>query len=437
MIQAHHQRADACESLQMEENKEITNNNTETPVSDNKKVTIIGIRFRQRGKVYYFSPAGLPVQTGDDVIVETVRGMELGHVVYGQRKVAEESIVSPLKDILRIADKKDKEVFENNLRKEKEALAICVEKCEKHGLEMKVVDCEYTFDGNKLLFYFTADGRVDFRELVKDLAAIFRTRIELRQIGVRDETKLLGGIGICGRELCCATYLNGFMPVSVKMAKEQNLSLNPTKISGSCGRLMCCLKYEQDTYEYLNARLPRPGEKALTPEGEEGDVVEISVLKQKVKVAIKDTSSSDEDAKEIREYDADELKFKKFVRPSDDDEDEEIAEAFAEEGIPVEEAAEAAAGEQERNQKRSDHGKNRREGGRHHGDRTRGEKNRGDENRSDENRGDDENRSDDGNREEGKHHGGHNRNRDRRRNRNRNRNHGGGNSENAGGSDNK
>ena len=217
---------------------------------------VIGVRFRRAGKVYFFSPGKLEIRRGDNVIVETARGVEFGHVVAGPRKVEEEKITQPLKSVIRIANKDDYRREEKNREREKEAFAICQEKIRKHGLEMKLIDAEYTFDNNKVLFYFTADGRIDFRELVKDLAGVFRTRIELRQIGVRDETKIRGGIGICGRPLCCSTYLTEFAPVSIKMAKEQNLSLNPSKISGVCGRLMCCLTNEEQTYEELNSRLP-------------------------------------------------------------------------------------------------------------------------------------------------------------------------------------
>ena len=268
-------------------------------------IKIIEVRFRNVGKIYYFNPKELDVKTGDYVIVETARGVEYGHVVLGPKEVDEEKVIQPLKDVIRIATKKDREKEENNRRKEKEAYEICQKKIRKHGLEMKLIDAEYTFDNNKVLFYFTADGRIDFRELVKDLAAVFKTRIELRQIGVRDETKILGGIGICGRPLCCHTYLSEFAPVSIKMAKEQNLSLNPTKISGVCGRLMCCLKNEQETYEYLNRKLPGLGDRVITPEGLKGEVHSVNVLRQLVKVLV---DAGDE--KEIREYPVEELKFR-------------------------------------------------------------------------------------------------------------------------------
>ena len=216
---------------------------------------VIGVRFRTAGKIYFFAPGKLEIRQGDNVIVETARGVEFGRVVCGPKDVDDSAVVQPLKPVIRLANDQDRKTVEKNKQKEKEAFKICQEKIKKHKLEMKLVDVEYTFDGNKILFYFTADGRIDFRELVKDLAAVFRTRIELRQIGVRDETKLKGGIGICGRPLCCSTYLTEFSAVSIKMAKEQNLSLNPTKISGVCGRLMCCLNNEEETYEVLNSQL--------------------------------------------------------------------------------------------------------------------------------------------------------------------------------------
>ena len=222
--------------------------------------TVIGVRFRTAGKIYFFNPLNFPIKKGDNVIVETARGIEFGTVVGDPKEVPDDKVIQPLKPVIRIANEKDIEQEKNNKVKEKDAFKICLEKIKKHGLEMNLIDAEYTFDNNKVLFYFTADGRIDFRELVKDLAAVFKTRIELRQIGVRDETKILGGIGICGRPLCCHTHLSEFIPVSIKMAKEQNLSLNPTKISGVCGRLMCCLKHEQDTYEDLNRRLPGVGD---------------------------------------------------------------------------------------------------------------------------------------------------------------------------------
>ena len=267
---------------------------------------VIGVRFRPAGKIYFFAPGKYNIHTGDKVIVETARGVEFGTVVTGQKDVEDDKITQPLKPVIRIATQDDIRKEEKNREKEKEAFGICLEKIRKHGLEMKLIDAEYTFDNNKGLFYFTADGRIDFRELVKDLASVFRTRIELRQIGVRDETKIRGGIGICGRPLCCNTYLSEFAPVSIKMAKEQNLSLNPSKISGVCGRLMCCLTNEEETYEELNSRLPSNGDHVTTPEGLRGDVQSVNVLRQQVKVIV----TLDNDEKEIREYKASELRFK-------------------------------------------------------------------------------------------------------------------------------
>lgn len=267
---------------------------------------VIGVRFRKAGKIYFFSPGKLEIKRGDQVIVETARGVEFGNVVSGPKEVADDEIAQPLKAVIRVATDEDRKTEERNRKKEKEAFDICLEKIHKHGLEMKLIDAEYTFDNNKVLFYFTADGRIDFRELVKDLAAVFRTRIELRQIGVRDETKIRGGIGVCGRELCCHTYLSEFAPVSIKMAKEQNLSLNPSKISGVCGRLMCCLTNEEETYEELNSHLPSIGDYVTTPEGLKGEVSSLSVLRQQVKVIV----NLENDEKEIREYKVDELKFK-------------------------------------------------------------------------------------------------------------------------------
>ena len=267
---------------------------------------VIGVRFRPAGKIYFFSPGKYDVKTGDKVIVETARGVEFGSVVLGLKEVEDDKITQPLKSVIRIATQDDIRKEEKNREKEKEAFNICLETIRKHGLEMKLIDAEYTFDNNKVLFYFTADGRIDFRELVKDLASVFRTRIELRQIGVRDETKIRGGIGICGRPLCCHTYLTEFAPVSIKMAKEQNLSLNPSKISGVCGRLMCCLTNEEETYEELNSRLPSGGDHVTTPDGLKGDVQSVNVLRQLVKVIV----TLENDEKEIREYKARDLKFK-------------------------------------------------------------------------------------------------------------------------------
>jgi cell fate regulator YaaT (PSP1 superfamily) len=260
-------------------------------------VTVVGIRFKKAGKIYFFDPDNNNIKSGDYVIVETARGVEFGEVVVGPKEVSEDEIVAPLKKVLRTAT--DEDIARNSQNKEKEvqALDICVKKISEHKLSMKLVDVEYTFDNNKVIFYFTADGRVDFRELVKDLASIFKTRIELRQIGVRDEAKMVGGLGPCGRPLCCSSYLGEFEPVSIKMAKEQNLSLNPTKISGICGRLMCCLKYEQDTYESIRKVLPRVGSIVNTPDGQ-GEVVDNSVVKESVKVRMK----IDDGEEEIRPY---------------------------------------------------------------------------------------------------------------------------------------
>ena len=266
---------------------------------------VIGVRFKQVGKIYYFSPNGVQMPIGEKVIVETARGIECGEVAIANREIDDEGIVKPLKTVIRIATEEDRKHIEENKAKEKKAFKLCLEKIEKHKLDMKLVDVEYTFDNNKILFYFTADGRVDFRELVKDLASVFKTRIELRQIGVRDETKILGGIGICGRCLCCHTYLSEFAPVSIKMAKEQNLSLNQTKISGVCGRLMCCLKNEQETYEELNKNLPGTGDIVTLPDGLQGTVHSVNVLRQRVKVIVEVN-----DEKEIQEFAVNELKFR-------------------------------------------------------------------------------------------------------------------------------
>ena len=269
-------------------------------------VEVIGVRFRTAGKIYFFNPKEFQVKSGDHVIVETARGIEFGSVVSERRQVKEKCIGDELKPVLRIATKEDEERAAKNREKEKEAYKICLDKIKEHELDMKLVSTEYTFDNNKVLFYFTADGRIDFRELVKDLASVFKTRIELRQIGVRDETKIKGGIGICGRSLCCNTFLSEFVPVSIKMAKEQNLSLNPTKISGVCGRLMCCLKNEQDTYEYLNSKLPNVGDEVKTNTGVKGVVHEVSVLRQRVKLVVTDEKGE----KELVDYKVDYLIFR-------------------------------------------------------------------------------------------------------------------------------
>ncbi len=269
-------------------------------------IRVIGVRFRTAGKIYFFDPLQFEIKRGDHVIVETARGIEFGTVVSDIREVEDDKVVQPLKPVLRIASQRDVEQEQANRLKEKEAFRVCLEKIRKHELDMKLIDAEYTFDNNKVLFYFTADGRIDFRELVKDLAGVFKTRIELRQIGVRDETKIIGGIGICGRPLCCHSYLSDFIPVSIKMAKEQNLSLNPTKISGVCGRLMCCLKNEEETYEELNRNLPSIGDTVTAEDGSKGEVQSVNVLRQLVKVVVEEG-----DTKEIREYEVGQLHFKR------------------------------------------------------------------------------------------------------------------------------
>ena len=269
-------------------------------------VKVIGVRFRNAGKIYYFDPLDLDIEVGQNVIVETARGIEYGHVLIAPREVDDSKVIQPLKAVIRLATPEDDEIERKNKEKEKDAFKICLEKIAKHKLQMKLIDAEYTFDNNKVLFYFTADGRIDFRELVKDLASVFKTRIELRQIGVRDETKIMGGIGICGRSLCCHTFLSEFAPVSIKMATEQNLSLNPTKISGVCGRLMCCLKNEEETYEWLNSKLPNIGDRVTTDDGFKGEVQSVSVLRQLVKVIV----TLENDEKEIREYKVSQLKFR-------------------------------------------------------------------------------------------------------------------------------
>lgn len=275
---------------------------------------VIGVRFRENGKIYFFDPLKYNVEAGDCVIVETARGIEYGRVALGRREIDETKMHTPIKPIIRIATEDDAARYISNKENSKKAFDICIEKIKKHGLDMKLIEAEYTFDNNKVLFYFTADGRIDFRELVKDLAAVFKTRIELRQIGVRDETKIVGGIGICGRELCCNKHLSEFAPVSIKMAKEQNLSLNPTKISGVCGRLMCCLSHEQETYEYLNSKLPNVGDVVKTIDGKKGEVKSVNVLRQKVKLIV----TLDDDTKEIEEYKLEEIKYKPKKRRSDE-----------------------------------------------------------------------------------------------------------------------
>ncbi len=269
---------------------------------EKKEKKVVGVRFRTAGKIYYFDPGSLEIRRGSRVIVETARGVEFGTVVGDPMILPEKKISQPLKQVIRLATADDEEREKLNRSREKEAFRICQEKIRQHGLEMKLIDAEYTFDSSKILFYFTADGRVDFRDLVRDLAGIFRTRIELRQIGVRDETKIMGGYGICGRPLCCQAYLSDFVPVSIKMAKEQNLSLNPTKISGSCGRLMCCLKYEEETYEELNRNLPKAGDEVRASDGLTGEVSSVNVLRQTVRILVEV-----DDEKELHEYPVSEL----------------------------------------------------------------------------------------------------------------------------------
>lgn len=278
-------------------------------------INVVGVRFRTAGKIYYFNPCEFQLEKGDTVIVETARGIECGTVVVTNRDVVDEEVVAPLKNVIRKTTEEDLKQVEENKKKELDAFEICLEKIKKHNLDMKLIDVEYTFDNNKVLFYFTADGRVDFRELVKDLASVFRTRIELRQIGVRDEAKMMGAIGNCGRELCCSTHLAEFHPVSIKMAKEQSLSLNPAKISGTCGRLMCCLKYEQDTYEYLLKKSPKLEAIVQTPNGQ-GTVIYVNLLKEKVKVKLDREQDTD-----IMEYSIKDIKVVKDAVKENDSED--------------------------------------------------------------------------------------------------------------------
>ena len=359
---------------------------------------VIGVRFRTAGKVYFFNPLQLEIKRGDHVIVETARGIEFGTVVAGVHEVEDDKVIQPLKPVMRIAGERDIEQEAANKEKEKEAFKICKEKILKHGLEMKLIDAEYTFDNNKVLFYFTADGRIDFRELVKDLASVFKTRIELRQIGVRDETKIRGGIGICGRPLCCHSYLSDFVPVSIKMAKEQNLSLNPTKISGVCGRLMCCLKNEEDTYEELNRKLPGVGDYVQTADGLHGEVQSVNVLRQLVKVLVE---AGDE--KELKEYEADTLQFKrrrgkKGGQELSKEEQKELEKL--EEIEEKEEAEKRAEQRQDRREQRTDgenrgdnRGENRRRDGRR--DDNRRNNNRGENNRNGEHQNRNDNRGGD------------------------------------------
>lgn len=327
--------------------------------------TVIGVRFGTAGKVYYFDPEEHEVRRGTHVIVETARGMEYGTVVMPAQEIEDEKIPQPLKPITRIASEKDTQQDAENREKEKKAIPIAKEKIREHGLDMKLIDVEYTFDRSKVVFYFTADGRVDFRELVKDLAGVFRTRIELRQIGVRDATKMLGGIGSCGRELCCHAYMQDFIPVSIKMAKEQSLSLNPGKISGMCGRLMCCLQYEADTYAYLNKKLPRPGDIVTTPYQTDGTVQSVDVLRQRVKVIV-DVG----DEKEIEEYPVEELVFK--ARRGSKREDQKLS---AEEQKELEKL-EKEDGEGSTQEKRKNKGDRKDRGNRNDQERGEGRENR-------------------------------------------------------------
>lgn len=332
---------------------------------------VIGVRFRTAGKIYFFDPLNFEIKRDDHVIVETARGIEFGTVVTGVSEVDDSRVVQPLKPVIRIASQRDLEQEADNKKKEKEAFKICQEKIRKHELEMKLIDAEYTFDNNKVLFYFTADGRIDFRELVKDLAGVFRTRIELRQIGVRDETKIVGGIGICGRPLCCHSYLSDFVPVSIKMAKEQNLSLNPTKISGVCGRLMCCLKNEEETYEELNRRLPNIGDSVTTEDGLHGEVQSVNVLRQLVKVVV-----SVGDDKEIKEYPVEQLQFHRRHGKKEKIElsKEEMQEL---ERLEEEEQQESESQDDDVSMGRSQHqGGSYRQDGQRHGDKRQNNRNR-------------------------------------------------------------
>ena len=355
-------------------------------------IKVIGVRFRTAGKIYFFDPCDFDIKRGDHVIVETARGIEFGTVMTGVTMVEEEKVIQPLKPVLRIANERDIEQEASNKIKEREAFKVCQEKIRRHELDMKLIDAEYTFDNNKVLFYFTADGRIDFRDLVKDLAGVFKTRIELRQIGVRDETKIVGGIGICGRPLCCHSYLADFVPVSIKMAKEQNLSLNPTKISGVCGRLMCCLKNEEDTYEELNRRLPGIGDFVTTEDGLHGEVASVNVLRQLVKVVVEEG-----DTKEIKEYPVEKLQFKrrhgkKANQELSKEELQELEKLEKEEKQEQQEAGGKQEGGKRRDNRNRGEGEGRRE------DRKRGE---GEGRREDRNRGEGEGRREDRNRGEG------------------------------------
>lgn len=358
---------------------------------------VIGVRFRTAGKIYFFDPMNFEIKRGDHVIVETARGIEFGTVMAGVKEVEDEKVVQPLKPVLRIANERDIEQEANNKVKEKEAFRICLEKIRKHELEMKLIDAEYTFDNNKVLFYFTADGRIDFRELVKDLASVFKTRIELRQIGVRDETKIVGGIGICGRPLCCHSYLADFIPVSIKMAKEQNLSLNPTKISGVCGRLMCCLKNEEETYVELNRKLPGVGDYVTTSDGLKGEVQSVNVLRQLVKIVVEEG-----DEKEIKEYPVEQLQFRrrhgkkdKMDLSKEELQELEKLEKEEQEEQQMSEAMEPEEGGQRReNRNRQEDGRHRDNRGGQEGEYRRDNRNRqeGDQRRENRNRQDGEQR---------------------------------------------
>ena len=326
-------------------------------------VKIAGVKFKTAGKVYYFDPGKLDLKLGDNVIVETIRGTEFGKVSKANTEVNEDEVVMPLKSIIRKATPEDEKRYIKNNEKKADALKICREKIDKHGLEMKLVDVEYTFDNSKIVFYFTADGRVDFRDLVKDLASVFRTRIELRQIGVRDETKILGGIGICGRVLCCHSYLSDFAPVSIKMAKEQNLSLNPTKISGTCGRLMCCLKNEEDTYEELNRKLPAINDFVVASDGVKGQVQSTDVLRQRVKILVEKG-----DEKEIMEYPVEELSFRPRRSKKDKNKDAQNNEEISEELKALEKEDMPERNSERGPEKKERHkGSKERRDGNHHG----------------------------------------------------------------------
>ena len=319
---------------------------------------VIGVRFRTAGKIYYFDPGNFDIKKGDHVIVETARGVEYGTVLSDPKDVDDEEVTKPLKAVLRMANDKDNEQEKNNRAREKEAFRICKEKIIKHGLEMKLIDAEYTFDNNKVLFYFTADGRIDFRDLVKDLASEFKTRIELRQIGVRDETKIIGGYGICGRPLCCHSYLSDFIPVSIKMAKEQNLSLNPTKISGVCGRLMCCLKNEEDVYEELNRKMPGVGDVVRTSDDLEGEVASVNILRQTVRILV-----DVDDEKEVHEAHVDDLTLvrkkqkHKQNAPKEKDADEEAAKALEQQDKDLNTSEKPAKNNNKNNQNRNNQNK--------------------------------------------------------------------------------